>query len=43
MLDPIVAVAIATLALTVFSLVLSRVIPDRYDNLELSKVETRRR
>jgi hypothetical protein len=43
MLDPVLAVAAAAFALTVFSLVLARVIPDRYDNLELSRVPTRRR
>ena len=43
MLDPVLAVAAAAVALTVFSLVLARIIPDRYDNLELSRVPARRR
>jgi hypothetical protein len=43
MLDPIVAVAVAAVALTTFSMVLARIIPDRYDHLEFGKVETRRR
>jgi hypothetical protein len=43
MLDPIVAVALGAVALTIMSMVLARVIPDRYDNLELGKVQTRRR
>jgi len=43
MLDPLLAVGIAAVALTTFSLVLARLIPDRYDNMELSRVPIRRR
>ena len=43
MLDPLLAVGIAAVALTAVSLVLARIIPDRYDNLELSRVPARRR
>ncbi len=43
MLDPLLAVGIAAVALTTFSLVLARLIPDRYDNMELSRVPARRR
>jgi hypothetical protein len=43
MLDPLLAVGVAAVALMTFSLVLSRLIPDRYDNMELSRVRARRR
>jgi len=43
MLDPLLAVGIAAVALTTLSLVLARLIPDRYDNMELSRVPARRR
>jgi hypothetical protein len=43
MLDPLLAVGVAAVALTIFSLVLARLIPDRYDNMELSRVRARRR
>jgi hypothetical protein len=43
MLDPVLAVAFAAVAMTACSLVLARVIPDRYDHLELSKAPARRR
>ena len=43
MLDPVVAVGVAAVVLTTLSLVLARIIPDRYDNLELSRVPARRR
>jgi hypothetical protein len=43
MLDPVVAVAVAAAILTAFSLVIARIIPDRYDNMELSRVPIRRR
>jgi hypothetical protein len=43
MLDPLLAVGIAAVALTTFSLVLARLVPDRYDNMELSRIRTRRR
>ena len=43
MLDPLLAVGIAAVALTTFSLVLARLIPDRYDNMEPSRVPARRR
>ena len=43
MLDPLLAVGIAAVVLTAFSLVLARIIPDRYDHLELSRVPARRR
>jgi hypothetical protein len=42
MLDPVVAVGVAAAVLTAFSLMLARIIPDRYDNLELSRVPIRR-
>ena len=43
MLDPLLAVGIAAVALTTFSLALARLIPDRYDNMELRRVPARRR
>ncbi|HEY5007060.1 MAG TPA: hypothetical protein VII42_03590 [Caulobacteraceae bacterium] len=43
MLDPLLAVGVAAVALTAFSLALSRLIPDRYDNMHLSRVRARRR
>jgi hypothetical protein len=43
MLDPLLAVGIAAVALTTFSLVLARLVPDRYDNMELSRIRARRR
>jgi hypothetical protein len=42
-LDPLLAVGIAAVSLTAFSLALSRLIPDRYDNMQLSRVRARRR
>jgi hypothetical protein len=43
MLDPLLAAGIAAVALTTFSLALARLVPDRYDNMELSPVPARRR
>ena len=43
MLDPLLAVGVAAVALTAFSLLLSRFVPDRYDNMQLSRVRARRR
>ncbi|HEY3888707.1 MAG TPA: hypothetical protein VGL73_09035 [Caulobacteraceae bacterium] len=43
MLDPLLAVGMAAVALTTFSLVLARLIPDRYDTMEPSRVRARRR
>ncbi len=43
MLDPVLAVGIAAVALTAVSLVLAQFIPDRYDNTEFSWVRARRR
>lgn len=43
MLDPLTALMIGAAALTTFSLVLARIIPDRYDQLELRRVDARRR
>jgi hypothetical protein len=43
MLDPLLTAGVAAVALTIFSLVLARLIPDRYDNMELSRVRARRR
>jgi hypothetical protein len=43
MLYSLAAVALAAMAMTTFSLVLARIIPDRYDNLELRRAEPRRR
>jgi hypothetical protein len=43
MLDPVLAVAVAAVVLTTFSMVLSRIIPDRYDNMRLSRIPVRRR
>ena len=43
MLDPITALAVGAIVFTVVSMVLSRIIPDRYDNLELSRAPARRR
>ncbi|HEX4198497.1 MAG TPA: hypothetical protein VHZ26_13755 [Caulobacteraceae bacterium] len=43
MLDPVIAVAVAAVILTTFSMVLSRIIPDRYDNMEPSRIPIRRR
>ena len=43
MLIPLSAIGAAALALTAVSLVLSRVLPDRYDDLRLSRVPVRKR
>jgi uncharacterized membrane protein YjjB (DUF3815 family) len=43
MLDPVVAVAVAAVVLTSVSMMLSRIIPDRYDSMELSRIPVRRR
>ena len=43
MLDPLMAVGIATVALTSFSLVLARLIPDRYSEMQPSRIPVRRR
>ena len=43
MIDPLLAVAIAAGVLTAVSMLLARIVPDRYDNLELSRVPARRR
>jgi len=43
MLDPLMAVGIATVALTSFSLVLARLIPDRYNEMQPSRIPVRRR
>ena len=43
MFDPLLAVGLAAVALTTLSLVVARIIPDRYDHLELSRVHARRR
>jgi len=43
MLDPLLAVGIAAVALTTFSLVLARLIPDRYNEMQPSRIPIRRR
>ena len=43
MFDPLLAVGLAAVALTTLSQVVARLIPDRYDHLELSRVPARRR
>jgi hypothetical protein len=43
MLYPLAAVALAAFGLTGLSLVLARVVPDRYDDLRPSRVRARRR
>jgi hypothetical protein len=43
MLDPLLAVGVAAVALTTLSLVLARLVPDRYDDLQPSRIPVRRR
>jgi len=41
--EPLTAIAVAALVLAAVSLLLARIVPDRYDDLRLSRVPVRKR